>query len=336
VLQAALGAKAVLGNQVCGDCNSAFSSIDKSFLDALGFYSTGGNYFQSLGLGEMEGSDGTLVVARVLPNGSAFFPPQIYTSAEAGEFKVQCSVAEDIDRLHRELAEPLTLKVSTEVVSVKKGRPAVAIIRAAPRKYLVRGTNAKEVERFANELRTVGLPFAETFGERQARPIAPTPVTYETALKLDPYCRAMCKVALNYVCHRLGPEIALMAEFDAVRAFARHGTGHFADFVVPTLLNHELQDSLDAFTRQEHHGLFLTHSDEVEAMFIGIEGKCVGRVDLTKGGRSGLPRGTWLLTRFDWKAGTTQDFSLPQDMPRALLNPEVLGLGDIWPKEWQN
>lgn len=335
VLQAALGAKAVLQDQVCGDCNSAFSAIDKSFLDALAFYSTGRNYFQSLGLGEMESSDGTLVVVRVLPNGRAFFPPQIYRSETTGDFKLQGSAEEDIDKLRSELAEPLTLKVSKEVAEAKKGRPMVAIIRSAPRTYLVRGTSAEEVDRFATELRTVGLPFTEVSGERRAGPQVPTPVTYQTALRLDPYCRAMCKIALNYVCYRLGPEVTLREAFDAVRAFARHGSGHFADFVVPTVLNHEIKDSLDAFTRAEHHGLFLTCTNEVEAVLIGIEGRCVGRVDLTKGGRSGLPRGTSLLTRFDWQTGTTQDLTLPEDMPRALLNPEVFGLGDIWPKEWR-
>ena len=157
-------------------------------------------------------------------------------------------------------------------------------------------------------------------------------------LKLQPYCRAMAKIALNYVCYRFGHETALHPEFDMLRAFARFGLGRSFEFVVPTLLNHNIMDSAAAFVGMNHHGLLLFAGGNKErwkaAVFVVVEGKTVGRVDL--GCREDtLPNRRWfLLSRFDPAQRSVVDFTLPDDIPRAIINPAAIGMHDIWPKEW--
>jgi hypothetical protein len=106
------------------------------------------------------------------------------------------------------------------------------------------------------------------------------------------------------------------------------------DFAVPTLLNHDISDSLQAFVTEHHHACLLVKGDAKdghrEAVFIAIRGKTIGRLDLTRG-NAGLPEGTCLLSRFDEGQRSVEDLTLPQDMLRAILNPATLGLEHLWP-----
>src|SRR5690606_280274 len=96
-----------------------------------------------------------------------------------------------------------------------------------------------------------------------------------------------------------------------------------------------LGDSLAPFLGGEQHGLALVTAEVQgkvrESVLVALSGKTVGRVDLTKG-NPGLPEGTWVLTRFDGEERSFTDFALPDDILRAVVDPEPLGLAHIWPK----
>lgn len=339
VLQASLGAVATLPTEVCGECNAAFSPIDSSFIDAVGFFHTGERVRRTLGTGRATLPDGVTVNARLRRDGLGEFPPQLY-QVSPSEWRFLGHRTQDFDRMVAELDEPATLTVKTEVVSASQGLHALTIVRSAPRVFVVQGGNAVEVESFASFIRKEGL---RKISENELRPAAlegdalPPPITYDISLALDLFSRALAKVALNYVCYRLGPEVALRVELDPIRRFARFGEGSFVDFMVPTLLNHSLADSLDAYASKDHHALYLLQARAAdglrEAVFVAVKGKTVGRVDLTRGGYA-LPEGTWMLSRFDPSARSVADFTLPGDMPRAVINPGAFGMAEIWPQEW--
>jgi len=336
VLQAALGATATLPVEVCADCNAYFSAIDKYFLEAVAFYHTGKHMLRGLGFGRAVLADGTSVNARLRNDGLGEFPPQLLERGD-GVWRFLGSREADLHQMVGELAEPASLTVRTEVVKASEGVPRLAVLRSAPKVYLIQGTDGALVDRFAAKVRVEGMR-AEWTGEPiEASDTATPPIKYDTALLLDPFCRAMAKVALNFVCYRLGPEVALRPEFDGVRRFARYGEGAFFDFAVPTVLNHTLGDTAAPFATPDHHALILAtggaDGGRREAVFIAIEGRTVGRMDLTRG-HPALPPGSWMLTRFDVARRTFEDLVLPDDMPRAVLNPAALGLQDIWPKEW--
>jgi len=333
VLQAAFGASATLPSEVCAECNSAFSPLDKAFLEAVQFYHLGENMLRGLGLGRAVLQDGTAVNARHRADGNGEFLPQLYEVTPT-EWRFLGHRESDFHTMLRELAEPAALQIKCEAVRPDEGTPRLTIVRSAPGVYLIQGSSADLLERFAGQCRSNGFrpdwcgePFEHSSHESPA-------IKFDTSLALEPFSRAMAKVALNFVCYRLGAAIAGRPEFDAVRRYARYGDGHFADFVVPTVLNHTLGDCLAGFVTPEHRAaLYLmgsTADGNREAVFLGIGGKTVGRVDITRD-RSGLPPGTWLLTRFHKAQGGVEDLTLPDDMPRALLNPEVFGLQDIWP-----
>lgn len=332
VLQDAFGAVAILPTEVCAECNNGFSAIDKSFVDAVHFHYTGQNMLRQLGNGRAVLEDGVAVTARYRADGNGEFPPQLY-EATPTTWRFLGHREDDFHAMLRELKSPGALQVKSAVVT-GAGVPRLAILRSSPNVYLVQGVEATAVTQFAERVRREGFKpdwFNEPFSTQTTENPA---ITFDTSLKLEPLCRAMAKVALNFVCYRQGIEAALHPAFDAVRRYARYGEGHFMDFAVPTLLNHDLSDSLQAFVTERHHACYLmkASSDEGprEALFIAIRGKTIGRLDLTRRS-AGLPRGTWLLSRFDEEQCSVEDLTLPRDMLRAIVNPAALGLEHMWP-----
>jgi hypothetical protein len=333
VLQSAFGAVATLPTEVCGECNAAFSPLDKVFVEAVQFYYTGENMLRALRLGRTVLKDGTDVNARYRRDGYGEFAPQIFEVSPT-EWRFLGHRECDFHVMLRELADPEQLKIKLEQLNSAPGVPRLAIIRSAPYVYLIQGIDDELLARFSEKVRTTGFKpdwVNDTF--RNSAEENPS-IRFDTSLALEPFCRSMAKIALNFICYRLGSDIALREEFDSVRRYARFGEGSFVDYAVPTILNHSLADSNAAFVAAEHHALFLVVGGgkdvRTEAVFISVRGKTIGRLDLTRG-RPGLPPGAWLLTRFDEKHRSVEDLTLPDDMPRALLNPEVLGIEKIWP-----
>ena len=336
VLQHALGASATLPTAVCDECNNAFSPIDKYFVEALPFYHTGGKkMLRGLGLGRMALEDGVSVNV-LYRSGGAVFPPQL-VGAPGTNWRYVGSGGQDYDAMARELRNPADITIESMVVPQDDGVPELTILRSSPNTYLVQGWDEKSLNRTCEGLRANGLHLTTDEGPASRDDIAGT-AHFPTSLKLAPYCRAMAKIALNYVCYRCGAETALRSEFDNIRGFARYGQGHPFDFVVPTVLNMSLADSYAAFFRDEHHGLVLFKVQKEtkwhEGVAVVVSGRVAGRVDLLSQGK-GLPDDTWiLLSRFTPESRAVVDFTLREDMHRAVVNPAALGLQDEWPKEW--
>lgn len=335
VLQASFGTSLILATQVCAECNNAFSPIDKTFVEAVQFYHVGQNMLRSLGLGRLALEDGTNVIAQYRQNGQVTFPPQFYQTTR-NDWKFIGSRASDFHAMMGELETPVNLQLRCSVVNRVVGDPPLSIVRSAPNAYLIKGSDPELVERLYLEVREHGFR-PDWCGTSLAPSAHEEPaLQFNTALHLEPYCRAMAKVALNFVCYRMGVEVALRPELDAIRKYARYGEGSFRDHVVPTLLNQELEDSTAAFVRQRSHALLLAAAimsdGHREAVFITICGKTVGKVDISKEGSVlQLSSGVQLLTRFDGNGAAVEDLTLPDDLIRAVLNPAALGLENTWP-----
>ena len=179
------------------------------------------------------------------------FLPQ-YRQSDDSTWRFTGHRVEDHDKMLTELAEPSRLQVTAKIYVSKTGASELSLLRSGPWKYLVQGTDEERVLKLCEHVKVNGFR-PDTIGEPSdggQLPSAP-PINYDLSIQLDLHCRAMTKVALNFVCYRLGSAVALHPEFDGLRNYARWGTGHFSDFVVPTLLNHTIGDALiGAYGRQ--------------------------------------------------------------------------------------
>src|SRR5690606_31828365 len=110
VLQRAFGGSATLPTQVCADCNSAFSKIDKVFVEIVDFYHRGRNLLRGLGFGRHVLDDGTIVNAVVDGKGTVTFPPQFF-EVSGSEWRFFGSSEQERERMFEELARPSALTV---------------------------------------------------------------------------------------------------------------------------------------------------------------------------------------------------------------------------------
>ena len=162
------------------------------------------------------------------------------------------------------------------------------------------------------------------------------PITYNLCLDLARFGRAMAKVALNFVCYRLGTDTALLPTFDRLRAFAREGTGDLWTFVKPSLLTGMDNTAAGPFTTGHEHVLVLMRAMKdaapYEAVIVIISGRVIGNVSLQPVGApaAGLPEGTWLISRCDPVQHRWDDFRMPDDTYRAIVNPATLKLEPEW------
>lgn len=342
VLQKHFGTEARLRHEVCEGCNSAFSPIDKHFIEAVQFFHTGKRVARLLGLGAVRSKEGPTLVARRRKDGLGAFLSQLVEIDGSqwrfvGANRADGADRADLERMLQELSDPQNLTIRSNLVSPAEGWPRLAIIRSGLRTYLVQGSDADLVRRFCEMLGKVGFK-PNSIGERGSISVHHgEPIEFRRPLRLDLFSRAMAKIALNFTCYRLGAETVLRPEFDGVRRFARYGTGHWFDWVCPTLLNHDLEGVGAPFFSSEDHGIILLKTARDHGgkagVFVVIEGKAVGRVSLDQG-RDVLPDGTWLLTRFTPMRHSCEDYMLPNDLPRAVINPVELGMQDVWPECW--
>jgi hypothetical protein len=337
VLQCAFDATAVLENEVCGECNAAFSTIDKDFVDAVNFFYLGKNMLRSLGLGSASSDNGLTLRTKLRSDGLAEHFPQLYERAPDEWSMMHASPAEQ-QAMIAELAEPKRLRVAASVVKNDDGsRPGLCVIRSRARTYLVEGTDPIRVAELEARLREHGLK-VETVGEPRLVHAGgedkPT-LTFQKNLPIDRFSRAIAKIALNFVAHRLGAATALQRTFDALREFARHGTGGFLPFVTPSILAGGCDEPVP-WVLDGQHALVLmrTHIDGLprEAVFVIIGGKLIATTTLQPKGTlgEGLADGTWLVSRCTPSQRRWEDFTMPRDAFRAIVNPAALGLEAEW------
>ena len=325
VLQHALGAVATLPREVCDECNNAFSPIDKQFIDAVDFYHLGRNMRRHLSKGRVTDEDGRLLAVN-LGDGEATFPAQLHEDANSAWTLIATS-EEEKERFLREISTPGSAKVKARV---DPQLPRIVIVRSAPNVFLVEGPDPVRVDRICSEVKTTGLQRAWEKPSEPGSDLAGASIQYRTSLKLEPFSRAMAKIALNFVCYRLGAETALRSEFDGLRSFARNGTGMWSDYVVPALLSGGDDDAAARWVNGFQHVLILTRTLPAQGdryvLMIVLGGRYIGRVYMTAPGRSGLPQGTWRLSRFDPAERTVANFVLPADILQAVANPAAIGV----------
>jgi hypothetical protein len=333
VLQDALGANAVLENEVCGKCNNAFSGNDKYFVDAVNWWHLGKPSVASLGIGELRsGASGQAFAVRIGVDRVPSVFPQ-FSMTDNGTWQFLGPDESQFEAMLGELRVPGTARIKARVVA-DENVSRCRVIRSGPGSFLVEGRDASAVQEMASDLRERGLIPAWRTPSSEVNH-GPTPeVRFNIAVDLNKLCRAMAKVALNYVCYRFGVEMALHPGLDRIRLFARYDEGECFDFVVPTLLNSSLANSCAAFASKDHHIVQYVSPGSASgrrSIFIAVQGTTIGRVDLTRGDPP-LPLEGWIRgTRFDHVKHTVEDYSLPDDIIRAVINPAALGLQDLWP-----
>ena len=336
VLQQALGSTAVLDDAVCAECNAAFSALDKDFVDAVDFYYLGRNMRRALGLGLAVRDDGLAVRTRLRPDGYAEHPPQFYEAAP-NDWRFIGPDADMLRTVLAELASPESLVVTSRVVTPGLDRPGLAIVRSSRRTYLVEGTNERRVGDLCAEMKARGLQVAHMGSPAvEEAPGHGPPIKYDVSLSLGRFGRAMAKIALNFMCYRLGSEVALLSTYDPLRAFARHGDGDLWAFVKPSLLTGMDNQAAEAWTTGHEHVLILMRDKEEgqprESVIIVVSGRVIGSVRLQAEGipAAGLPDGTWLISRCDPVQHRWGDYRMPDDAFRAIINPAALGLEAEW------
>ena len=325
VLQHSLGASATLPTEVCEDCNSAFSPIDKYFVEALPFYYTGGNkMLRGLGLGRMALEDGVSVNV-LYRSGGAAFPPQLIRTPGAN-WRYVGSEGKDYDAMARELRNPADIAIEPMVVPHDDGVPELSIVRSSPNKYIVQGWDDESLSRTCEGLRINGLQLTRAEHQSEGPEEVAGTACFPTGLNVAPFCRAMVKVALNFICYRLGADTALRPEFDGLRNFARNGVGTWNDYVSVMMPHSRVQNTEAVFLSSKHHGLTLFrgfHSGGKDVVSVVIAGRTVGRVRVNQ--IKELPTEKWLLTRFDPVRHKVEDYELPKDIAQAVLSPDEAG-----------
>ena len=104
----------------------------------------------------------------------------------------------------------------------------------------------------------------------------------------------------------------------------------------PSLLTGMDSTAAGPFTTGHEHVLILMRAmkDAVphEAVIVVISGRVIGNVSLQPVGAptAGLPQGTWLISRCDPVRHRWDDFRMPDDAHRAIVNPAALGLEAEW------
>ncbi len=115
------------------------------------------------------------------------------------------------DRILAELREPTALSVETEVLRDKTPRMNTTLVRSARNVYLVRAADAESAEAMHRTPMVVSGAFAQSLsapsGPRRATPFQPH-VEMRLTIPFGDIERALAKVAINFVCKMVGPEIA--------------------------------------------------------------------------------------------------------------------------------
>jgi len=325
VLQHALGASATLPTAVCDECNNAFSGIDKYFMDTLPFWYTDGNILRGLPPGHIKAERGPGLTVRVRSATSVHTFPQL-VRGDDGTWSFHGEREEDFHLMTEELGSPSKLLVRSKNLKDGDDVPKVAVLKSARNKYLVQGSDHQAVDEISERLRTNGLRVTNAeagfTGQDYANPTVHVPIV----LSSETLSRALAKVALNFVCYRLGADTALRPEFDSLREFARNGVGTWNDYVSVMKPHSRVQNTERAFLCSKHHGLTLfraLHNGGQDVVSVVIEGRSVGHVRVNR--VKELAAETWLLSRFDPERHTVENFELPKDMTQAVLSPDEAG-----------
>ena len=338
VVQASLGGALTLPTEVCGECNAAFSPLDKDLVEHVDLFARGRvTHLLRLGLQE-DPETGVRISARLGTRGEekglAAAPPQLFRDRE-GVWHFRGPSIEVLEALARELSSPAE-KVSERVDVDTDGEAPIALaaVRTAPGSFLVRGTDAAEVHEIAQSLREKGI---QVVFDGEGRPWVPpaevTPITIETSFPVGNISRCLSKVSLNYVCALFGTDLVLDAAFDPVRRFARYGEGSFVDFVSPSMLDHGQQDAVRGYSDPSRHALVLNQVmlDGVYrvAVQVLLYGKAIGIVRLSATREPLLPLGTWRVSYFDHAKRTFEHLKVPDDGLRCFANVAALipGIG---------
>jgi hypothetical protein len=322
-----------LPTEVCDECNAAFSSLDKDLIDHVNLFALG-RVASLLGLGLQEDMEaGVRLTARLgmkgVEKGLAVAPPQFFRHPD-GPWNFRGPSVEVLQAMAKELSVPGG-SVTEVVDSDEDGKApvALAVVRTAPNKFLVRGTSGAEVQTLARELRERGLHVAFTSEVKEwEAPATVAPINIPTSFPVGSITRCLAKMALEYVCSLFGTDVALNSAFDRIRRFARYGEEGFPDFVSPALLDHTQQDAVRGYADPSRHALVLNQIQKDSVFRLAVQvilhGKAMGIVRLAATPAPILPLGTWRVTYFDHLQKTFEHLTVPNDGLRCFVNIEAL------------
>jgi hypothetical protein len=233
VLQQAFGTSLVLEDDVCGDCNTrVFSPLDTKLIDFARRHGFWDNAGLPGGRTPIDGRVGVTFDAEAGVWKSIIFnkkiepivlPQFVLVDASTFVFSTDARFYDDghIEKILAELRQPDTLSINTQILPNKTPRMNTALVRSAPRAYLVRASD----EGRAAALQ--GLVESGEFAANVSLKNPPQPgaefqprVEMGLAIHLGDMERAVAKVAVNFICKTLGPEIARCDGLRDLREFA--------------------------------------------------------------------------------------------------------------------
>jgi hypothetical protein len=222
-----------------------------------------------------------------------------------------------LEQFRRELGNPKKLKLSPLVVD--RPDPALpnvqpAIIRSSKRSYLIRAQDPKIADSIITALKSSKLmeSVAHDGSPAIGRSVQAPPLHAYRIVKWGNVCRAVAKVALNFVCAAVGSEVARRPAFDPIRRYILTGESDSAasggGFVAENLLLGEHRGVFDTFTKPGHHTIILIEEFAGTPMvFLCLYEKPFAAVRLTRSPAPGaLPPETFEIGLFDYTAKTSR------------------------------
>lgn len=288
VLQRTFKANLTLVDEVCGDCNSAFSKLDgalKNLLDALGVGRSATLLQQSLAV------EGSGLIVRIANDGRPRTPPQIRVPDGSRSFQMSCDNQDMEPRalqevMLEELRKPADLNLRT-AVDDRVSEPT--IVRSGSRKYKLVGPSIEGLQRV--EERILGGLFksaAPSKAPQEHGTIEQPRVTMSLRVDMGAILRAIAKIGVNALAYAR-PELARAPELAPVRDYVlKGGSDNFAQ-----LLDRTKSTPMGLSVPAGQHAIMLSSTTAGLVALVWVHGRPLGSVRLSEG-HEGSSMGPWV------------------------------------------
>jgi hypothetical protein len=228
-----------------------------------------------------------------------------------------------------ELSDSQSLRCSTHAFPEESPPVEPAIVRSAPGVYVFRASTEEQAQSLMAQV-TSGTPFRErgiaVLGELRNSVDNPT-VTVVAKVAFGAVDRALAKTAMNFVCASLGPDVARLRVFDAVKAFALSPRYNEDDSPVRLVTQEEreqdagLRDFASHMCQPDHHALVFKSLPEGLFVFAFLYQRPFAKIRLAES-IAGFPdlEDRWVIGLFDYK----------RRLYRVYLDTDTPPPGGVW------
>jgi hypothetical protein len=271
VIQEAFGSRLCLEEEVCDECNTRrFSEHDKRFVDYVKqLHAPASSGFRGVPLihGRLghcfDASLGLWTTVSYGRSGWATLP-QILKHPN-GTWRALASTNAELAKMTAELGSTKELSVSAIPVDNVSPDFQVSVIRSAPRRYLVKGSDRSELEATVVKIRA--RAFIPNRGTEWSEQRMTSPVEFKGEIPVGSIVRSLAKNTVNFICAAFGPNVARSPLLSKVTAIALGRQSGLTDGTVAIKLPNATATQLDiAMSELARHAIMalpLPHAEEV-------------------------------------------------------------------------